>query len=464
MHTGYTTGEQADRRKDHRVRKSLRYSLFDGTSSAAMIGFGESFFIPFALLMKATTLQVALLSSLPQALGSLIQVFSNWLIRGLGSRKRLVIYAALFQGFMFLPIALVFFFGEFRIWRLLVLICLYWAFGMILSPAWNSWMGDLVNQNRRGAYFGRRSKLTGASTFMAMLAAGIILQQFGNVESEDAYFRGFFVIFMLAFASRMVSVFFLSKKYEPPYAVPREVEFGFFDFLRQARFRNYGRFVMYLGFMNFAVFLSSPFFTPYMLNDLGMDYLTFTIVNAAAIIVKVLSIPVWGRTADRFGARRVLTLTGTMMPVVPILWLISDNYLWLIIIQAYSGFIWGGFEIAGFSFVFDTTTPQKRATCVAYYNVISGAALIFGAILGSAIVRMNEVFASKYLFVFLLSGLLRFGVSLIFLPKLREVRAVETIGYSRLFLKVVASMPTEGLIYELIPFRKREPDDENHSS
>jgi len=461
MYTGYTTAGTGDRRKDHRVRKSLRYSLFDGSSSAAMIGFGESFFVPYALLMNATNLQIALLSSLPQALGSLTQVFSNWLIRGLGSRKRLVIYAAVFQGFMFIPIALTFFSGEFRIWQLLGLICLYWAFGMILSPAWNSWMGDLVNENRRGAYFGRRSKLTGASTFLSMLSAGIILQQFGYSGTGDAYISGFAVIFILAFASRMTSVFFLSKKYEPPYAVPREAEFGFGDFLRQARFRNYGRFVIYLGVMNFAVFLSSPFFTPYMLNDLRMDYLTFTIVNAAAIIVKVLSIPIWGRAADRFGARRVLTLTGTLMPVVPILWLISDSYLWLIIIQAYSGFVWAGFEIATFSFVFDTTTPQKRATCIAYYNVISGAALITGATLGSAIVSMNEVFASKYLLVFLISGLLRFGASLYFLPRLREVRTVETIGYSRLFMKIVASMPTEGLIYELIPFRKRDPEDDS---
>jgi MFS family permease len=460
MHTGYNNSVTEDRRKDHHVRKSLRYSLFDGTSSAAMIGFGESFFIPYALLMNATTLQIALLSSLPQALGSLIQVFSNWLIRGLGSRKRLVIYAAVFQGFMFIPITLTFFSGKFRVWQLLGLICLYWAFGMILSPAWNSWMGDLVNENRRGAYFGRRSKLTGASTFLAMLLAGIILQQSGHRGSGDAYISGFAIIFMLAFASRMTSVSFLSKKYEPTYAVSREAEFGFLDFLKQARFRNYGRFVTYLAFMNFAVFLSSPFFTPYMLNDLRMDYLTFTIVNAVAIVVKVLSIPVWGRAADRFGARRVLALTGMVMPIVPILWLFSDDYLWLIIIQAYSGFVWAGFEIATFSFVFDTTTPQKRATCIAYYNIINGAALITGATLGSALVSMNEVFASKYLLVFLLSGLLRFGASLYFLPGLREVRSVETIGYSRLFLKIIASMPTEGLIYELIPFRKRDSEDE----
>ena len=458
MGSGQIGNDTSDRRKDYRIRKSLRYSIFDGAFAASMIGFGESFFVAFGLFLKATTLQVGLLSSLPQALGSMLQFFSNGLIRAFGSRKRLVVTAALLQGLMYVPVALVFFFGEFRVRHLILFACFYWAFGMILGPAWNSWMGDLVSEDRRGAYFGRRSKITGTATFAATLAAGYILQQHGG--SIEKQYTGFVLIFLLALASRMISVLFLSKKYEPTYEVPREAEFGFLEFLRQARFRNYGLFVLYLGLMNFAVFMSAPFFTPYMLQDLRLSYLTFTMVNASAIIVKMLSMPVWGLAADRFGARRVLSLTGFLMPLVPVLWLLSGDVVWLMTIQAYAGFIWGGFEIASFSFIFDTTTPQKRATCVAYYNMINGLALISGALLGSAIARMNAVFWSKYLLVFLVSGLLRIVASLFFLPRLREVRAVETIGYSRLFLKVVTSMPTMGLVYGLIPFRKKREQEE----
>jgi MFS family permease len=447
-----------DRRKDYAVRRSLRYSMWDGAFSAAMIGFGETFFVPYALFLKATTLQVGLLSSLPQALGSLIQVFSIPLMRGLGSRKKLVVTSALLQGSMYAPIMLVFFFGDRGVWPLLFFVCLYWIFGMVLSPAWNSWMGDLVNEHRRGSYFGRRSKITGTCTFLAVVAAGALLQQFGGNGTANQY-GGFAFIFLLALASRMISSLFLSKKYEPPCAVPRQAEFGFLAFLKQAHFRNYGRFVLYLSVMNFAVFLSAPFFTPYMLNELKLDYLTFTMVNAAAILAKVLSMPVWGRAADRFGARRVLSLTGFLMPVVPVLWLASGATAWLLVIQIYAGFIWGGFEIASFSFIFDTTSPRNRAICVAYYNMINGAALITGAVLGSLIVKQHVLFASKYFFIFLLSGLLRFTASLLFVPRLREVRAVETIGYSRLFLKVVASMPAEGLRYQIIPFRRQNGEE-----
>ena len=423
-----------------------------------MIGFGETFFVAYALFLKATTLQVGLLSALPQALGSLFQFFSNALIRASGSRKRLVVTASLLQGTMYVPILLIVLLGPDRVWHLILFATLYWVCGMILGPAWNSWMGDLVVEDRRGAYFGRRSKITGAITLIAVLAAGSILERYNG--ARETQYTGFAIIFLLALLSRMGSVLFLSKQYEPEYAAPHRSEFGFLEFLRQARFRNYGRFVLYLGLMNFSVFMAAPFFTPYMLQDLHLSYQVFTIVTSAAIVMKVVSLPIWGRAADRFGARRVLSLTGALMPVVPVLWLLSGNIAWLIAIQAYAGFIWAGFEIAAFSFIFDTTSPRNRTTCVAYYNMINGAALISGALLGSLIVHMNALFWSKYLIVFLLSGILRAITSVIFLPRLREVRHVETIGYSRLFLKMVTSVPTKGLVYELIPFRKKQDDEQ----
>lgn len=428
--------------------------MLDGAFAASMIGFGESFFAAFAVFLKANNMHIGLLSSLPLLLGSLSQMFSNRLIKRLRSRKLLVTAAAFLQGLMYIPVALVFFFGTFKVIYLIFFACLYWIFGMILSPAWNSWMGDLVEETKRGTYFGRRSKVTGSATFIAYMAGGYILQRYaGNPALE---YTGFIIIFCLAFSSRMLSVTFLMKKYEPPYEVLHEAEFGFREFVKQARFSNYGLFVFYLSIMNASVYISAPFFTPYMLYDLKMDYMTFTVINATAIITKIIFLPVWGRLSDRFGNRKVLSLTGFLMPVTPILWMFSHDFSYLIVIQIYSGLIWSGFEIASFNFIFDTTSPQKRATAIAYYNVINGIAIFTGAMIGGLIVRYNTVFWSKYILVFVISGVMRYIVSFLFIPKLREVRAVEHIPYTKLFLKVISTLPTTGLVYGLIPFFKKD--------
>lgn len=435
-----------------RIRKSLKYSIFDGAFSASMIGFGESFFTAFALFLGANNIQVGLLNSLPQAIGSLLQLVSNRLIILFKSRKNLVSTAALLQGLIFIPIISVFFLGTFRVYNLILFLCLYWIFGMILSPAWNSWMGDLTDQKDRGAYFGKRGKITGLASFTTFIIAGIILKEASGREFSQ--YIGFTVIFLLALFSRITSFIFLKKQYEPTYETAHEAEFSFSDFLKHARSSNYGLLVMYLSTMNFSVYLAAPFFTPYMLNDLRFDYLTFTIVTGTAIIIKMFTMSAWGNASDRFGPKTILSIAGFLMPLVPLLWLFSNNVLYLIIIQIYSGFIWAGFEISALNFIFDTTSSQKRATCIAYYNVINGFALLSGSVLGGLIVRYNDVFWSSYLLVFIISFIMRFTASSIFIPKIKEVRPIEVIPYPKLFLKVMSTMPTIGLIYYLIPFRK----------
>ncbi|MDH4027839.1 MAG: MFS transporter, partial [Nitrospirota bacterium] len=282
-----------------KTRKSLRYSIFDGSFAASMIGFGESFFMAFAVFLQANNIQLGLLSALPLLLGSLFQLASNRLISLFRTRKRLVSSMALSQGLMYIPILLVFFLGPQKLNYLIAFVCVYWILGMILSPAWNSWMGDLVDEKERGGYFGMRNKITGSASFLSFLAAGYILHLYS--DWFDYEYLGFVTIFIIALCARIFSYIFLTMKYEPQYTAQPRPEFTFIDFIREARFRNYGRFVLYLSLMNFAVYLSVPFFVPYMLKDLQLDYMAFTIVNAAAIISKLLSMPVWGSASDRFG-------------------------------------------------------------------------------------------------------------------------------------------------------------------
>ncbi|MFH0979002.1 MAG: MFS transporter [Candidatus Woesearchaeota archaeon] len=433
--------------EDDKIKKSLRYSILDGSFYSAMVGFGESFFAAFAVMMKATSVQLGMLDALPKSLGSLSQLFSNRLVKYFKSRKRFVYISALLEGLMYIPIALIFFLGTFRIYYLIFFVCIYWTLGLILNPAWSSWMGDLVSDKERGAYFGKRNKIAGLTTFFTFLAGGYLLQAFSTSETME--YIGFAVLFGLALGSRILSVIMLTKKFEPEYKLVEEEQFSLWEFIKQAKRRNYGRFVLYLNVMNFAVYASSPFFTAYMLYDLKMNYLTFTIVTAASLIVKYLTMPIWGRFSDRFGTRKILSLTGFLMPLVPILWLFSAKVWYLLIIQAYSGFVWAGFELSSFNFTFDTTTPQKRATCVAYYNALNGIAIFTGAMFGSFIVKYNHVFWSKYMLIFLLSGLIRYCASFIFVPKLREVRPVEPIAYHSLLFKISTTGAAEGLIREI---------------
>ena len=436
-----------------KVKKSLKYSIWDGSFASAMVGFGESFFSAFAIFLKASNFQISLLGSLPRAMGSFVQLYSSKLLKIFGTRKRFLCFFVLLQALMYLPIALVFFFGELSVNMLILFLCLYFIFGMIAGSAWSSWMGDLVSSDVRGAYFSKRNTIGGFISFSSLLTAGYLLQHFKTGDVKFQYL-GFLIIFVLALIFRLISFSFLLKKYEPVYAPYDEDKSGFIDFLRNAGSRNYGVYIMFLCFLNFSVYIAGPFFAAYMLYDLNLNYLQYTVITSSAVVARLVSLRVWGRVADKYGTRKVMTLAAFMIPMVSVWWLFSGNVYYLIAIELYSGFAWAGFELTSFNFLLETITPNKRTKYIAYYNVINGVGLLAGALIGGLLIYYNKVFWSRYLLVFLVSGILRLLVVLIFIPRLKEVRQVEEdITYPNLMLNIATDITMRGFVYDFITFK-----------
>jgi hypothetical protein len=54
------------------------------------------------------------------------------------------------------------------------------------------------------------------------------------------------------------------------------------------------------------------------------------------------------------------------------------------------------------------------------------------------LINHNKIFWSSYLFIFAISGIARYAVSFIMLPKLKEVRKVEKISYEGFLLKFLS--------------------------
>ncbi|MEE9525021.1 MAG: MFS transporter, partial [Candidatus Woesearchaeota archaeon] len=372
----------------------------------------------------------------------LFQFFSLKLMDLFKSRKKLVVTSAIIQALIWIPMLLTFFMGKLKVYYLIFFAVIYFVSGMIGIPAWNSWIGDIVDVKIRGKYFAKRNRIVGLFVLISIIIAGIILDIFRNGARTQFY--GFVIIFIIAMLARFGSAFFLNKKFEPEMAKQtKKTRFSFIQFLKKARFRNYGMFVIFLTLMNFSVFVAAPFFVPYWLYDLKINYIAFMILLAISFIAKYLALPVWGKLMDEHGTKKIVTLTGYIMPILPILWLFSRNYYFFIFIQIIGGIIWAGFELSTFNFIFDTTTPEKRARCVSYFNVINGVMIFLGATIGSLVVKYNNVFWTKYYLVFLISGICRLGVSVYFLPKLKEVRKVADIEYKKLFMKATDMIISE---------------------
>src|SRR5579863_40347 len=448
--------------RDGAVRQSLRASIKDGVFFSLMIGFGETYLGAYAIHLGASNPQIGGLASLPQLVGAFFQFVSVRVIHLLQARRICILVGVALQALTWIPIiALPFLFVDHRVDLLIALVVLYAISGSVATPAWTSLMGDLVSPRRRGRFFGERNRRMGMTTFIALCLAGLFLQVGRQRGHENLCY---ILIFSIAFSARWVSAYYLAKHIDPPYSPKSEDVFSVWAFLRRGSRSNFGRFVLYVALMHFSVQVSSPFISPYLLRDLKFSYFQFMAVAGAAVVAQFLTMNSWGRVADHFGNKRVLHLSGLLLPLIPPLWLVTANFYALLLIQMLAGFAWAGFSLAMGNYILDVVTPPKRARCAALYNCANAIGIFVGASLGGALSRwlpgeiqfgrFHLTLASNLLLLFPLSALLRLVASLLFLPTFREVREVSPFATRALFVQIGQIRPFSGLKFDLFVPRR----------
>lgn len=412
-----------------------------------MSGVGDNYLSAFAIFLHATNSQIAFLAAVPQLLGACFQFVSVRVLEHLQRRKPLIIAGVIGQALTWVLIAVTpFVFDRGGVWWLVVGATCYHLLGNFVLPAWNSLMGDLVHPDQRGRYFGRRNRAISVSAFAALCLGGLVLH---HTAYAGVVVWGFVLVFCFALAARLASAYYLSRMVEPRYVTRFEDRFSLWQFLRDGRQTNFGRFVAYIGLTHFAVQVSGPLIAPYLLRDLRFTYLEFMFATAATVLAQVLTLPWWGRLCDRFGNRQILRLTGWLLPVLPLFWLTTTNVYGIVAIQLFAGASWGGFALAMGNFLFDNVKPSKRPQCVAVYHSANALGVFFGASLGGLLVlvlphsvRLGGVqldLVSNLQLLFVISAVLRFVVSSKFLPLLREKRQVAPFPAKELTIRLIGA-------------------------
>jgi MFS family permease len=453
--------------KDPVIDRSLRHSLYDGITYSAMTGGAESYFSAFAILLKATTAQIGLLASLPPLLASFMQLFSAWLGRKTGHRKRIIVQGAALQATALIPLTVLpLVFPEHSVLLLLVCSVLYYAGPNLGSPQWSSLMGDIVPEQRRGRFFALRTQLASISSFVALIIAGLILEFFDNAGT--AYW-GFVTVFFLSSIARFQSAYHLAQMFDPPGHVAALESPWHVDLWRSIRATDLVPFSLFFASMQFAVAIASPFFVVFMLRDLKFSYVEFMTNAAAGVLVQFLTLNRWGRLSDLFGNRLILITTGGVIPFMPALWLISTDYYYLLAVQCLTGLVWAGFSLSASNFVFDLTPPERRATLMAAHNVFAASAVFVGAVIGgflgthlpSHATLFGRTFEWVHVLygVFAISTLMRLIVAVGFLPRLEEVRQVRRMSVPGLIFRVTR-LPASGLIVEIVGTLRRKMGDD----
>ncbi len=401
------------------MRRSLRLASIEATTSRLALAISENFIVPLALVLRATPVQISLLSTLPRLVSAMSQLTAPAIIRRFGSRKLVLQLSAVlsalgFVGMMLVPVMP----EQYRVWALLSMAVVVLVFFELPNPAWASWVSDLVPTRKRGKYLALRSLVASASAVAIFLVAGVFLDA---IKSKVTL--GFVALFAFAAVFRLSAIFLFARMYEPPLHEARIKSPSFIRFVAELPRSNLGHFLLYSFALNFAVNVGGPFFTVYQLRDLQFSYTTYMGLAVTSTLATMVGLRLWGPFSDRHGNLRVIRIAALGVPLLPVLWLVVNDPLDALFMQVIGGLSWAGMTLCSVNFVYEASSDEDRSDNVAYYYALNGVALFLGGLTGGFLVdRLPAIAGSNLLTLFVLSGVLRLAAALFILPWVREVR------------------------------------------
>lgn len=432
------------------LRHDLRSSTGDAVSFSLMVGLGETYLPAFVLALGLGDVAAGLVISVPLAAGSLLQLVSPAGVRLLRSHRRWVVLCAVLQACCFLPLSVGAALGRMSLVPVFLAATVYWGAGLGTGGAWNAWIETVVPRRLRAHYFSRRTRFAQIALMIGFVAGGVGLQ---FAATRGAALTAFSVLFLLASLGRMVSAGLLARVSEPVPMPPDQRHVSIREWLARAWHGTDGRLLTYLFAVQSAAQFAGPYFTPYMLGPLKLDYAAYVVIIAVQFMAKALALPLLGKVAHRRGAYWLLCVSGVGIVPLSALWLVSNNFYWLCFVQTLAGIAWGGYELAMFLLFFETIPREERTSVLTTFNLGNSLAAAAGSILGGTLLFCSGRSATTFLTIFALSSVAR-GLALIALARVPVIRVpsqkliTRTLGVSAgdspFEQPILPSMPDRG--------------------
>jgi MFS family permease len=156
--------------------------------------------------------------------------------------------------------------------------------------------------------------------------------------------------------------------------------------------------------------VAGPFFNVYLVQNLKANATMVGFLTVVSTISGLFVQRKLGELADRWGSRRMQLISGLLIPILPLSWLLVTSPWHIVPINILSGILWGAFNLAAFNYLLVVTPEEQRARYSALYQLIITVSLAAGAAVGSIIISSSWAYDG----VFLGSGIGRFMAAVLF--------------------------------------------------
>jgi len=392
------------------VKHNLTWFFFDGLFASASDNIIVTYVTLFILALGATSAQIGLMSSFSSLASALLLLPGAILVERYGRRKE---FTMAFGGgvarLAILVLALLPFFvkGTIIVWVAIALSVTRDSFGNLSFPAWVSVTADVVPMEGRGRFFASRNFIMGITGMLAILLVGELI-------TRTSIPLGYQITLGLAFLFGMASTFSFSHLRDPMGSSTPPQTAG--SFSPRTMFREmitqpyFLALCLVMAFWNFSLNIAGPFFNVYMVENLKFTASMVGIVSIASSVAGLFVQRRIGHLSDHWGPRKVQMIFMFLIPILPFSWLFVTKFWHVIVLNSFSGALWGAFNLASFNFLLSLTPDAQRARFSAFYQILVMLALAGGAAIGAWVVTVWG-----YQAIFLCSAIGRMAAAILFI-------------------------------------------------
>lgn len=414
------------------TKKAMKLNTVEGAFAVAADNLAVPYLGLFALALGATPSQIGMLTAFPNFLGNILQIpFGLWSERMHDKRILPIVGGYLSRSTWIILVFLPFLFPEqYRVPLVIVLATFRVLTANLGVPAWTALQADLVPKSIRGQYYANRNVVVNISGLLATFAATFLLR----LNSPVNYWS----IYALATVAGVISTFIFSRipfnqsasraKSISTEPLKKKIQTFLKGVKSNRDFMNYLRSSL---IWNFGVTLSSSLFPVYFVEVQGGKAGSWAIFTAVNLMAMILIQRYWGRLADYFGQKAVMSVSGVGAVIIPLLWWISPSIWFPVVTHLVNGIAWGGYNLAAFNLILEITPDDSRSLYVGTFNTLMGVATALGPLVGG--------FAAEF-----------FGLKPIFLAS----AAIRALGLFIFYLTVTNTSGRRMAIRDLLPQRK----------
>lgn len=305
------------------TQSGLRNMIWDGLSSEVMTTLtGSTFLVALALLLGASNLQIGILAALP-TFTNIFQLISVWLVQKFNNRRAIVVICSLLARIPLVITGILILVGYAGIQTLISILFFYYLFASISGLSWNSWMKDLVPENKLGTYFARRGMLAQSLNVCLSIVVAVALDYLRK-HYPGAERSAYAIFFIVAGTAGIIGCIFLSRTQEPESGITRTNMFTLM--IQPLRNKNFRNLLFFNSAWVFALNIATPFFSVFMLKSMGLELSYIILLTILGQLAGILTYRMWGAFADRYSNKSIISIAAPIYIICIAAWCFVGIY------------------------------------------------------------------------------------------------------------------------------------------